>query len=204
MIKVGLILECGPGGPDEQIYRHLAQALIPKIKLSCETMVDKPKLVADCGKVAARLLAVGCERVGIVWDLFPKWRVPDEQHCLGQDRDEIAASLDEAKVGAPRVQLVCVQEELEAWLLADSRALTAFFSRPAHPAKKMPEFKRPEGMSNPKGHLRKLFNKYLGKHRRYNEMVDAFRIFQNVQDWERLKRCPSFVRFVERVLGGNV
>lgn len=177
-MKLGLILECGPGGPDEQIYSHLVHALAPKVQLQCETMVDKRKLVAGCGKVAAQLLKGGCDRVGIVWDLFPRWRTAAEDHCLGQDRADIFASLKEAKMVPPRVQLVCVQEELEAWLLADSRALVHFFSRPAHPAKKVSEYKAPENLSNPKGHLRRLFNEYLGKSRRYNEMVDALRIFQ--------------------------
>ena len=97
-----------------------------------------------------------------------------------------------------------MSEELEAWLLADSRALTAFFSRPAHPAKKMPEFKSPETVSNPKGQLRRLFAKYLGRNRAYNEMRDAVRIFQNLPDWQRMKRCPSFERFVQRVVGSTV
>ena len=203
-MKLGLILECGPGGPDEQVYSHLVRTLSPKVKLECETMIEKRKLVAGCGKVAAQLLRSGCDRVGIVWDLFPQWRTPAENHCLGQDRDDIFACLDQAGVGPPRVELVCVQEELEAWLLADSRALVPFFSRPAHAAKKMPEFKAPERLSNPKGHLRKLFHKYFGKGRRYNEMVDALRLFQEVPDWERIRRCPSFVRFVERVLGQHL
>jgi hypothetical protein len=203
-MKLGLILECGPGGPDEQIYSYLVRALVPKVELECETMVHKRKLVGGCGKVAARLLSSGCDRVGIVWDLFPRWRTAEEQHCLGQDRDDIFASLEEAKVGPPRVQLICVQEELEAWLLADSRALVRFFSRPAHPVKKITEYKAPEKVSNPKGYLQKLFNKHLGKSRRYNEMVDALRIFQQIPDWERIKRCPSFVRFVERVVGVEV
>jgi hypothetical protein len=199
-MKLGLILECGPGGPDEQVYSHLIRALAPKVKLQCETMVDKKKLVAGCGKVAARLLKSGCQRVAVVWDLFPRWRMPEEEHCLGQDREDIFASLAKAGAGPPQVQVVCIQEELEAWLLADSRALVIFFSRPTHHAKKMPEFKAPEELSNPKGHLRKLFNAYFGKGRRYNDMVDALGIFRNLPDWERMKKCPSFVRFVERVV----
>jgi hypothetical protein len=203
-MKLGLILECAPDGPDEQIYSHLAKALIPKIDLQCRTLINKQKLVFDCGAVAAQPLGTGCERVGVVWDLFPRWRTPDEYHCLGQDRDDILASLEEAGVGPPKVQLVCVQEELEAWLLADRRALVAFFSRPEHRAKKVPEYRDPEALSNPKGHLRRHCAKYRGKSRRYNDMVDAVRIFQQLPDWERIKRCPSFVRFVHRVLGQKI
>jgi hypothetical protein len=203
-MKLGLILECGPGGPDEQIYSHLVRSLAPKVNLQCETMVEKRKLVAGCGKVAARLLKDGCDRVGVVWDLYPRWRVEKEHHCMGQDRDDIFASLAEASVGPPQVELVCVQEELEAWLFADSRALVAFFSREGHPAKKITEYKAPEGLSNPKKYLRKLCERYRGRARRYNEMVDALRIFQALPDWQRIRRCPSFVRFVERVLGQQI
>ena len=201
-MKIGLILECGPGGPDEQVYSHLAKQLIPKIDLRCETMLNKPKLIAGCGKVAVNLLAEGCETVGILWDLYPPWRTKQEEHCLGQDRKRIFASLTDAGIGEPEIQLVCVQEELEAWLLADKRALTSFFSRPAHPAKKVPEYKNPENVSNPKGKLRKLFDQY-GKGR-YNEMVDALSIIRKLPDWSKIKRCPSFLRFVERVLGSAI
>jgi hypothetical protein len=193
-----------PRGPDEQIYTHLVRALAPNVKLQCEALVQKRRLVQGCGKVAAQLLAGGCARVGVVWDLFPRWRTPEEQHCLGQDRDEILPSLTASGVGPPQVQLVCVQQELEAWLLADSRALASFFSRPEHAAKKIPEYKHPETLSNPKGYLRKLFQTYLGKTRRYNDMIDALRIFQKLPDWGRIKRCPSFVRFVERVLDQQI
>lgn len=201
-MKIGLILECGPGGPDEQVFRHLAMRFHPKIELECETMSQKPKLIEGCGKAASLLLESGCDKVGIIWDLYPPWRDKGDQHCRGRDRKLILESLAADRVHVSKVHLVCIQEELEAWLLADKRALTKFLSTASHKAKKVPEYKDPESISNPKGVLRDLLRQF-GKGR-YNEFVHPHAIIQHVADWAKIKRCPSFVRFAERIFGVRV
>jgi hypothetical protein len=149
--------------------------------------------------VAAQLLATGYERVGVIWDLFPPWRREDEDHCLGRDRREILASLKSAGVGPPQVQLVCIHEELEALLIADERALARLLSRPTRAASGIQRIKRPEKRRDPKGYLTQLFR--VNGHGPYNPLVHALQIIQRVEDLKKLRRCPSFIRFVERVVG---
>ncbi len=197
-MKVGLILECGRGGPDEQVCMHFMSRIAPGIELTCVTLVNKPQLMAECGAAAARLLQDGCERVVIIWDLFPPWRQPGASHCRGGDRAEIIQSLTNAGVMRPAVHLVCIEEELEAWLLSDERALRAVLSTAAHSVR-VSRRRHPEAVPNPKAQLRKLFQQSRGRH--YNDMVHAIKIVEAMPDLTRIRRCPSFVRFVEKVTG---
>ena len=197
-MKVGLILECGRGGPDEQVCLYLIRHVAPQVELTCVTLSNKPRLIAECGAVTATLLRDGCERVVIVWDLFPAWRKPGETHCRGNDRTEIFQTLANAGIRNPPVYLVCVEEELEAWLLSDERALSAVLSTSAHPVR-VPRRQRPETMRNPKVQLLKLFQQ--NRRGRYNDMFHALRIVEAMPDLNRIGRCPSFARFVEKVTG---
>ena len=45
-MKVGLILECGRGGPDEQVCIYLIRRIAPEIELVCATLDNKPYLIA--------------------------------------------------------------------------------------------------------------------------------------------------------------
>ena len=197
-MKVGLILECGRGGPDQQVCLHLIHRIAPQVELICMTLSSKPRLIAECGAVAATLLRDGCERVVIVWDLFPAWRKPGQTHCRGNDRTEIFRALSTLGLRSPPVYLVCIEEELEAWLLSDERALSIILSTSAHPVR-VPRLSRPETTRNPKARLLKLFQQ---NHRgRYNDMFHTIRIVEAMPDLNRIGRCPSFARFVEKVIG---
>lgn len=127
-MKVGMIFECGPDGADLHVCRHLARSLQPDIEIAHVTLGNKPQLVAECGTAAAQLLAEGCERVVIVWDLHPPWRLNKQKPCRKKDREAIFSSLSRAGVDALQMSLVCIEEELEAWLIADGRALTSVLS----------------------------------------------------------------------------
>lgn len=196
-MNVGMIFECGPHGADVQVCRALAQRLVPTINISHATLDRKPKLVAECGKAAAALLAEGCERVFIVWDLYPAWRERNARPCRHDDRESIYQSLRTSGVRANRVQLVCIEEELEAWLLADGRALSAVLSRPTHPVK-IKHTKNPDGVGNPKGVMRRLFSQ---NGHAYNDLLHAKRIVENVPDFARLRDSITFRRFAERLTG---
>jgi uncharacterized protein DUF4276 len=197
-MKVGLILECGRGGPDEQVCVHLIRRIAPEIELIRTTLDNKPRLVTQCASAAARLLEDGCERVVIIWDLFPAWRQPRETPCRRRDRTEILQALAMAGMKNPPVYLVCIAEELEAWLLSDERALSAILSTPAHPVR-VSRLPRPEIVRNPKVRLLKLFQQ---NHRgRYNDVFHAIKIVEAMPDLARIRRCPSFARFVEKVTG---
>ena len=138
-MKIGMIFECGAKGADWQVCEFLVRKLDPNIEIHQPptTLNSKPKLIRDCGKSAKILLKQGCDRVIIIWDLYPAWRENKGKPCLKQDREKIYQSLKKAGVPKDKIEdnidLVCIQEELEAWLIADHRALKEFWKRrPIH------------------------------------------------------------------------
>ena len=132
-MKIGMIFECGPEGADKKVCEYLARQLVPNLEISSIPLDTKPKLVADCGEVTAILLSEGCERVLIIWDLFPSWN--KEEPCRKEDREQIFESLKQAGVSSPNVYLICIREELEAWLIADGQALSKVISNYTNPIK---------------------------------------------------------------------
>ncbi len=197
-MKVGMIFECGPAGADKVVCELLACRLAPAIEIMSVTLDNKPKLLDDCGQAAARLFQDGCERVVIVWDLYPPWRKGGVKPCRKDDRQAIARSLKRAKVKSKPVYLVCIEEELETWLIADGRALSTVLSRPAHPAK-VRDLKKPEKISGPKTRLTKLFQQHRGQP--YTDRFHAKKIVEAMPDLNKIKRCASFVRFAVKATG---
>lgn len=199
-MKIGLLFECGPEGPDKKICEAIINSIQPKIDAIYRGLDDKPGLIEKCGNVSAALIADGCERIIIVWDLYPGWREDGQTPCRHSDKEAIYAALDASKVDRTKVFLVCIQQELEAWLLADNTALEAYFSRPEHPAK-IKVYKKPDEFNDPKGEITGLTIQYRGRSRRYADYTDAIKIFQKIHGTAKLRKSPSFQRFVEKVTG---
>jgi hypothetical protein len=195
-LKIGLILECGPDGADLHVCKHLVKLLLPKAEILFATMGDKPNLLKQCGDAASLLLREGCERVAIIWDLYPAWRERGKRPCLHADREDIFRSLDQARVERARVALVCIVEELEAWLLADGRALSIYLSTPIR-AVTIDDQKNPERVSNPKGRLTQIMREHKG--RKYEDYTDAKKIVEHIVDLSRLRKCKTFKRFEEKL-----
>jgi len=195
-MKVGMIFECGPHGPDQQVCEYLAQKLAPAIEISSVTLDNKPNLVSECGEAATLLLNAGCDRVVIVWDLYPPWREQGERPCRKEDREAIFQSLAQADVTSSCVYLVCIREELEAWLLADERAISDVLSRPTHSVS-LNRIRGTERVSNPKKRLNRIFKEHSG--RRYNDMIHARKIVKRLPDFNRIRRCSTFARFALKV-----
>jgi hypothetical protein len=192
-MKVGLILECGLKGADKAVCEHLLRMLLPGVVVDSVTLDNKPKMIAGCGKAAADLLSSGCERVVIVWDLYPAWRKDGERPCRKQDRTSILKSLTDAGVNTPNVFLVCIKEELEAWLLADRSALEAVLGRPSRAAD-VPNIRKPEQQKNPKKRLDKIFRDNAKGP--YTDHVHAIWIVRQLDSVNILaKRSESFRRF---------
>lgn len=185
-----MIFECGPDGADQQVCVALAQRLVPGISVSAVTLDNKPNLIRECGRAAASLRADRCDPVLIIWDLYPAWRERGIRPCRSEDRTAIHASLTSAGVAAAAVGLVCIQEELEAWLLADGRALSTVLSRPTH-AVRITDTKNPDRTSNPKKALDRLFQRRGG----YSDRQHAIQIVRALPDFNRLRRIYSFQRF---------
>jgi hypothetical protein len=157
---------------------------------------SKPVMKHSCGAWAKALLQRGCRRVVIVWDLLPAWGEYEGKGCRHDDKEEIRASLGAAglRSGDPRIGTVCIEKMLEAWLLADERALGKFLGSDPHPVR-VPREKNPERVPDPKAALSSRFRSSGSRHRRYVDWEHAIEIARRIPDLARLRRVPSFRYF---------
>lgn len=201
-MKIGFIFECGPDGPDVQICRYLVHKLDSTIEFISSTLDNKKKLLEDCGAVA-KVLLDECEKVIIVWDLYPAWREKGIKPCRHEDRLAIFQSLQAEDVDLGKVFLVCIQEELEAWLIADNRAVKAMLEplKHPHPVSRIRRFPNPDRIRNPKTRLTKIFTQELGAGRRYVDYQHAIKLVRKISDFTRIRRSDSFRRFALKVAG---
>lgn len=191
MTTIGIICEGTPGGEDEQVVRYLASRICPTgTTLMIRPQSAKPNLIAQCGLVAQALFDSGCDRVLIVWDVFPRWGRPDGAQ---QDIADIQLVLTQAGLNAnPCLYLVPIKAELEAWLLADGSALSAVLSRPARKAK-ISDTKNVEDNTNPKKRLEAVFQQHG---REYTAKSDAIKIVQNIpENFGMLGKLKTFKKF---------
>lgn len=195
-MRIGMILECGPQGADVEVHHALAKKLDPTISISTVTLDNKPNLVAECGKSASQLLSIDrCDRVLIIWDLYPAWE-RQARPCRCEDREDILASLNRANIDLARVHLVCITQELETWLLADGRALSAFLSTPEHRVR-VSHPRLPEQINKPKRALSRIFRQH-GKDS-YYDLFHASKIVAKLPDLTRIRRISSFQRFQQKI-----
>jgi len=198
-MKVGLILECRPNGPDQQVCEYLIKWLRPNTEVVSRTLLNKKNLVAQCGETAALLLGDNCHRVVIVWDLYPPPHDTRQNPCRFKDRKDILDSLEQAGVNSQNVHLVCIREELETWLIADNRAVEGAISKLTHrKVRAVPQVKYPERVRNPKERLMSIFSQR--KLRPYEDHVHAIKIVRELESLglSRIKRSKSFVRFASK------
>jgi hypothetical protein len=88
-MKLGLIVE---GYADGAVCRIAAQRLVPGLTVHEPTvMVNRPRLLDGCGDAAAALLKAGkCDKVAVVWDLYPNWADKQFKPCRKADRERVA------------------------------------------------------------------------------------------------------------------
>lgn len=91
-MRIGFIFECGRNGADGQVCRHFMERLKPGAEIVPQYMDVKTNLLEDCGPVAS-VLVKSCDRVVIIWDLYPAWREKHIKPCRKDDRQKIFASL---------------------------------------------------------------------------------------------------------------
>lgn len=195
---IGLIFECGPQGADKQVCEYLIQHIKPGVKVSSRTLDNKENLLRDAGKVAAQLPQDGCSCVVVIWDLRPAWPDMKLKPCRHDERQTLLNILAEAGVPshAP-VHLICIEQELESWLLANERAVSAYLSTAAH-AYKVRRVKNPDEVLQPKAVLIKHFK--TARNWRYDDKVNALGVLKaaNVA-LAQLRRSTSFGRFENKV-----
>ena len=189
-MKIGLILECAPDGPDWQVYSLWIKRLLGKeVQVEQSSAVNKKQLVQQAGSRTKNLLAEGCEKVFIIWDLWPAWGTakPD----MAADVSAIESSLRRAGVTDPCVYLLCVNRMLESLLLVDGKALNAVLGLAK--GKKTPGNRNnPRAVADPKAYLDKWFKE--ARRGDYLDYVHAKQIANQV-DFARLrKRTDEFSR----------
>ena len=207
-MKIGLITEGVKDGADQAVCSHLTMMICREANVECQVVCrplgNLPALKTDCGTTAALLLADGCDRVIILWDLHPGWRTDGEPPCRQEHRKDILASLTTAEVDASRIALVCIEEELEAWLLADHRAVTRFIeSKPVRDRRvSISQARSPEHIDKPKTRLDNIVRQYWG--RQYADRVHAIQIVQQFPDLRHIRRSVTFQRFELKVKGNTL
>lgn len=204
-IKVGMLFECGPQGADIKVCRHFAERLIPQletglgIQVIAETRTNKKIMIEEAGLAAKILLDAGCNHVVIVWDLYPPWR-SKERPCRHTDREQIISSLIAASISLDRVYLVCIEAELETWLISDIRALDSYIAQRmgVHASQRnIPRIRHPERITNPKDRICGIFRQNrIGD---YIDLNHALAIASKVTDLQQLRKCDTFCRFVCKV-----
>lgn len=197
-MSIGLIFECGPQGADQQVCEYLVAQIRPGTAFTSATLDNKENLLRDAGKVAARMLKEGCACVLVIWDLRPAW--PDMQHkpCRHDERAAVLAALKDAGLTAKApVYLVCIEQELESWLLASNHAIAGYLSTEAH-AYQVKRVKAPDQVAQPKGAMIRHFKN--ARNWRYEDRVDAIRVMKAAAvDLKRLRRSVSFARFERKL-----
>ena len=192
-MTIGLIPECGPQGADKFVCEYLAAKLRPNVTVVSRTMDDKPNLLGNAAKAVVLLLADGCERVLIIWDLRPAWPDTANKPCRAAERQTLLNSLNRAGLTNRPVYLVCVEQELESWLLADEAKLAGFLSTPTH-AHTVKRERKPDRVVNPKSVVMNHFKEARGW--RYEDRMHAIKVIRHdVPNWARLRQSDSFARF---------
>lgn len=194
---IGFIFECGPQGADKQVCEYLASQLRPGVKLISRTMDNKLKLLAGAAEVAKKLLDDGCERVLIVWDLRPAWPDKKEKPCRAAERQTLLEALAKEGLQGQPVYLVCVEQELESWLLADEVKLGDFLSTDTR-AFSVSRVRKPDHVPQPKAAVMNHF-KNAGRGR-YEDRIHAVKVVKNGDlNLPRLRRSESFARFEDKL-----
>ncbi len=213
-MKLGLIVE---GLPDRKVLAYLAKRIVPGLAVVSRTLGSKSDLIDDCGKTANRLLDLKCDRVMIVWDLYPdsrrrtngkksgkKQQKRDPNSCEA-DTKSIQEQLRKSCTDISKVDLVCIDAMLETWLLIDHRALRDFLlsrgglREPVKPVSKLRQNQHPKDV------MKKLFREKSRSGLRYNDVDDAIKIAREIpveeDDLKRLKKLDSFAQFAAIISG---
>ena len=193
-MKLGLILESPKDGTDYQVYKLVIERLCPGMNVVVTDFRNKRDMIAGSGTAAKLLLENDrCDRVAIIWDLMPTW---GGQPCRHNDKEAITENLRSAGVDLSKVKLICIEPELEGWLIVDGTALTAYKTQICHPHR-VRAFNGRNEQSN-SNESKRVISKYL--ERRYSDITEAKQIAAKITNFDRVARThKSFRRFKEFV-----
>ena len=199
-MKLGLVLECDSGGPDELVLTCMARRLAPDIKVQCASLGSKRKVFTDGPEAASKLIeSSACDLVLIIWDLKPYWEEAKAKTCQAEVAELRAKLNGLVPATAQKIRLLCLTWELETWLIADTRAVNAHLSTAEHKAK----FKcsSPTTKKDPKAFLDRECKKHRGRSGYYVEVREAIQIARLIPDTKKIQSIPSYGRFAGLVCG---
>ena len=198
MTTIGMVFECGPQGADKLVCDFLARHIRNDVDFAFVTLDNKGNLLREAGAAVKHLLEDGCCCVLVIWDLRPAWPTL-KRPCRANEVAAVKKSLDEAGISAQDpVHLICIEQELESWLLANEQAVSALLSTDAHKYR-VNRVKRPDNVTQPKSAMIEHFRN--ARSWRYNDTVDAMRVLRAAPvDLARLRRSVSFARFEKKLL----
>jgi len=202
-MRIGLIVECTIDGVEEKLCPKILQLVSDEtgIEIECtvETMVKKPILLREAASVTANLLAEGVDLVVILWDENPPW-TPDEDfaqtRCWHHEREHLVSTLVGANIELGKVKLVCIEHEIETWILHDHKLISETMST-SHKAK-IKKISDPLAIDSPKRFLIQLYKKNKFH---FNVAQAASGFAKNLGDLTHFKKCDTFRYFVQSVLG---
>ncbi len=202
-MKLGFVFECSPGGGDIKLFQHLLGLIIPRFDFAENfhqaALKTKKELEKDCGKEVKRLKGLGCEKIFVVWDLIPVWK-QDGTPCRHEDKEKIKNSLAAHNLIPNDIIFLCIEKELESWLIADERALKAFFITKNNMKDEITRVQKPDRHRDPKGLLSKHFRTYRGA-KTFQPMIDTVPLLKHYTDVRNLRRSESFKRFYLKLTG---
>ncbi len=112
--------------------------------------------------------------------------------------DNLSDAITKAGVADKPVFPVCVEQELESWLLADETKIALYLSTDAH-AYSVKRTSKPDREPNPKSVMMNHFKSARGW--RYDDRIHAIKILgAGATDLKKMRRSPSFARFEAKLL----
>lgn len=201
-MKLGFVFECSPGGGDIKLFQHIIKIIFPEFNFKSNfhhaALKSKKELEKDCGKEVKRLKELGCDKIFVVWDLIPVWK-EDGKPCRHEDKESIVASLTAHQIGTEDIILLCVEKELESWLIADEKALKEYFITKGNMKDEIKKVKTPDIHHDPKGLMSKYFKIYKGQS--FEPMIHLDTLLVKFTDVKNLRRSSSFKRFYLKLTG---
>lgn len=201
-MKLGLVLECDSGGPDELVLTCMARRLAPDISVECVALGSKEQVFLKGPEAAEQLVtASGCDLVLIVWDLKPYWEKAKQKTCKAEVAELLPKLGNLSRATAAKIKLLCLTWELETWLIADDRAIKKHLSTDAHKSKF--KCRSPLDKHDAKAFLDGVCKTQRGPSRRYVDVREAIRIAQLIPDTTKIQGIPSYGRFAGLVCGNS-
>jgi hypothetical protein len=192
-MKLGLILESPKDGTDHQVYELVIKRLRSELTVDFTGFHNKKEMLFSCGTVAKTLFDTGFDKVAIIWDLIPTW---GGKPCLHNDIEKITTNLQNAEVDLSEVKLICIEPELEGWIITEKNALEQYQMEryPTH----IQRFNPPRIFKTTRI-CKPVIERYLGS---YNDMTEAKKIVEKIMDFDRVAqrdKTKSFKRFKDFV-----